>query len=202
MLKVDLNCTNPWFECCHIQVPSRLKSVGPIQQFLYKWSSFVCFLLIESKWFAWRRSSPSQVELSHWWIPFGFCIGVLLDNHRPEGKVILRCFPQFLIKGLPDLPFTCSQAESASIEERPVCSPRKVKQPSAWAFNHPVGQSEASVVVEDAGAALFVVKLGVVVAAVTKVAVDLVVLVEVERVVLLLVASGVVVWICLEMPEN
>ena len=56
--------------------------------------------------------------------------------------------------------------------------------------------------VEDAGAALFVVKLGVVVAAVTKVAVDLVVLVEVERVVLLLVASGVVVWICLEMPEN
>ena len=56
--------------------------------------------------------------------------------------------------------------------------------------------------VEDAGAALFVVKLGVVVAAVTKVAVDLVVLVEVERVVLLLVASGVVVWVCLEMPEN
>ena len=56
--------------------------------------------------------------------------------------------------------------------------------------------------VEDAGVVLFVVKLGVVVAAVTKVAVDLVVLVEVERVVLLLVASGVVVWICLEMPEN
>ena len=49
---------------------------------------------------------------------------------------------------------------------------------------------------------MFVVKLGVVVAAVTEVAVDLVVLVEVERVVLLLVASGVVVWICLEMPEN
>ena len=56
--------------------------------------------------------------------------------------------------------------------------------------------------VEDAGVVLFVVKLGVVVAAVTKVAVDLVVLVEVERVVLLLVASGVVVWVCLEMPEN
>ena len=156
----------------------------------------------ESKWFAWRRSSPSQVELSHWWIPFGFCIGVLLDNHRPKGTVIIRCFPQFLNKGLPDLPFTCSQAESASIQERPVCSPRKVKQPSAWAFNHPGGQSGTSVVVEDVGVVLFVVKLGVVVAAVTEVAVDLVVLVEVERVVLLLVASGVVVWICLEMPEN
>ena len=56
--------------------------------------------------------------------------------------------------------------------------------------------------VEDAGVVLFVVKLGVVVAAVTEVAVDFVVLVEVERVVLLLVASGVVVWICPEMPEN
>jgi len=54
-------------------------------------------------------------------------------------------------------------------------------------------------VVEDAGVVLFVVKLGVVVAAVTEVAVDLVVLVEVERVVLMLVVSGVVVWICLEM---
>ena len=56
--------------------------------------------------------------------------------------------------------------------------------------------------VEDAGVVLFVVKLGVEVAAVTEVAVDFVVPVEVERVVLLLVASGVVVWICLEMPEN
>ena len=56
--------------------------------------------------------------------------------------------------------------------------------------------------VEDAGVVLFVVKLGVVVAAVTEVAVDFVVLVEVERVVLLLVTSGVVVWICLKMPEN
>ena len=53
---------------------------------------------------------------------------------------------------------TCSQTSIPSIQVRLVSSPRKVKQPSSWAFTHPGGQAGSLVAVR----AMVVVRLSVV----------------------------------------